>query len=219
MPDREERGGGSSWAFALATTLTLVRLPIALAFFVMMVAATSGAEDTIATAIGVGGAIRMAAWILLAIGTGLLALGEVSDLLDGVIARRFNVVSELGATLDPFADSISRLLVYAGLAYGGLVLPVVPLVMALRDITVAYSRILLARRGGSARSRISGKLKAWVQGIGSFVLLLGPLYWPYSGQEVMVYASWTVAGVTLLSSVEYVVAGVAALARMDRGTQ
>lgn len=43
-----------------------------------------------------------------AILTLILAVSAISDLLDGKIARRFNMVSELGKILDPVADKITQ---------------------------------------------------------------------------------------------------------------
>ena len=43
-----------------------------------------------------------------AILTLILVLSAISDLLDGKIARRFNMVSELGKILDPVADKITQ---------------------------------------------------------------------------------------------------------------
>ena len=38
----------------------------------------------------------------------ILVVSAISDLLDGKIARRFNMVSELGKILDPVADKITQ---------------------------------------------------------------------------------------------------------------
>ena len=105
----------------------------------------------------------------------LLLVIEFTDLYDGIIARKFDLVSEAGATLDPYADSVSRLIIYWALAAQGLVLWYVPLIMALRDITVAYSRIVMAQNNRTVSAKKSGKLKATVQAIGAFFALLGPL--------------------------------------------
>lgn len=43
-----------------------------------------------------------------AILTLILVVSAISDLLDGKIARRFNMVSELGKILDPVADKITQ---------------------------------------------------------------------------------------------------------------
>ena len=39
---------------------------------------------------------------------GLLALSGLSDMFDGMIARRFNQITELGKMLDPFADKLTQ---------------------------------------------------------------------------------------------------------------
>ncbi len=53
----------------------------------------------------------------------LLGLISVTDLLDGMLARRLDQVSEIGKMLDPVAD---RLVVFAGVV-GGMVAGLVPL--------------------------------------------------------------------------------------------
>lgn len=44
-------------------------------------------------------------WVYLAL---ILALSGISDFLDGKIARRFNMISELGKVLDPIADKLTQ---------------------------------------------------------------------------------------------------------------
>ena len=143
----------------LVTAVTVVRIPIAVAFAVSFLLMTPSLTR---------------AWI------GLILLGaiEASDMLDGLLARRLKATSEWGATLDPYADSFSRLVVYWTLAVGGVALAAVPLVMALRDVTVAYCRISLARQGRTVAAHMSGKIKAVVQGAGAMLLVGGPIYLP-----------------------------------------
>ena len=44
-----------------------------------------------------------------------LILSLISDIIDGFIARRFHMETEIGAKLDSFADNLNYLLVFAGL--------------------------------------------------------------------------------------------------------
>ncbi len=171
--------------YILIQSMTLMRIPLSLLFFVILTAC----EESTAT---------------LAIALVLLLLVETTDAVDGHIARHFNLASEYGATLDPYADSISRLIVYSALASKSLVLLLVPLVMALRDITVAYARILLAKMDRSVSARLSGKIKAIVQAIGAFLAILGPYYWERVGDWSFYLLSWIIITVTFLSSIEYV---------------
>lgn len=133
----------------------------------------------------------------------LIGLIELSDLLDGYLARKMGIVTEWGAMLDPYADSISRLIIYWGFASSGLVLLVVPLVMAFRDITVAYCRITLTRFNHTVSAKLSGKIKAIVQGCGSVFIVLSPLYKGYTGSWPNTLVSWIIIIVTLASIVEY----------------
>lgn len=136
----------------------------------------------------------------------LLLVGELTDALDGFIARRFGLATEVGAMLDPWADSISRLVVYWSLACSGLANVLVPLVMAVRDITVSYCRITWTRKGLSVGARLSGKLKAIVQAIAAFALLSGPLYSEIGPPWVKELLCWSVIAVTAYSGIDYFVA-------------
>ncbi|MBM4370667.1 MAG: CDP-alcohol phosphatidyltransferase family protein [Deltaproteobacteria bacterium] len=148
-------------------------------------------------------------WLLAAVLV-LLGLIELTDLLDGQLARRTGNVTEEGAMLDPYADSVARLVVYWGLSQAGLALALVPLAMAVRDVTVATCRITLSRHGRSVAAKLSGKVKAVVQGGVAALLILGPAYWPFTGEWTIAALSWVVIVVTLLSAIQYAMAAVAA---------
>jgi CDP-diacylglycerol---glycerol-3-phosphate 3-phosphatidyltransferase len=175
--------------FIILQTLTLLRIPLAILFAAILLALNHQ---------GIGFILSLS----------ILLLIEATDLFDGPIARHFGLSSEYGATLDPYADSISRIIVYFSIALSGLVLLILPLFMALRDITVAYSRIILAKKGLSVSAKRSGKIKATFQAIGGIAALFGPYYWDTIGKWSFYFLSWTLIIVTLLSAVEYVSAAV-----------
>lgn len=171
--------------FLIVQSVTLARVPLALAFAVILL----GNPGTTVTIV---------------LCTVLLALMELSDALDGQLARRLSVVSELGAMLDPYADSVSRITVYWALASVGLMtLSFIPLVMAIRDITVAYCRIVWTRSGQSVSAQWSGKVKAVVQGTGAFVFLCSPSLLPSMSPWLVPAMSWIVLLVTLASMIDY----------------
>jgi CDP-diacylglycerol--glycerol-3-phosphate 3-phosphatidyltransferase len=175
--------GTSKSRLFLVQAVTLGRIPLAIAF----AAALLGMDKSPAA---------------FTVGTLLLAAVELSDFLDGILARRLNAVSQWGALLDPYADSISRIIIYWALACEGFALAIVPMGMAFRDITVAYCRIVMTWRNRAVQSNWSGKIKAWVQGTGAFLLLLGPSCLGPVTSPV----SWVVFVATLASAIEYVVA-------------
>jgi len=176
----------------LVLALTLARLPLAVAFAALFL--TAGAS-----------AARILAGLL------LLGLMELSDVFDGLAARRLGVVSEWGAMLDPYADSFSRLVVFWTLAATGYVLWITVLVMALRDVTVSYCRVTLTRHGRTVQAKLSGKIKAIVQAVAGLIIVAGPAFETWTGAWIYPALSWLVAAVTAASAVEYVAAAFAAV--------
>ncbi len=177
--------GTKRFRFFLVLLLTISRGPLAVSFAVLFLTAGPG-------------------WTRVALGLFLLAAMELTDLLDGFAARRFGVVTEWGAALDPYMDSFSRLIVYWTLACAGLILPLVPLIMALRDVTVAYCRVFLARAGHTVAANWSGKIKAVVQATVAIVIVGEPVYRSALGSWPASLGAWVVIVVTLASAVEYV---------------
>jgi CDP-diacylglycerol--glycerol-3-phosphate 3-phosphatidyltransferase len=171
-------------AFFLVQALTVVRIPLCIAVASLLL--IFGTDI----------------WVL-ATCTVVLAAAELTDMLDGMLSRKLGVTSEIGATLDPYADSVSRIIVYWGLACAGLANVGVPLVLAVRDVTASYCRIAWVRSGKSAGARISGKVKAIVQAAGAFLLLLSPLYVHVTGSWVPEVISWCVIAVTAYSGCDY----------------
>ncbi|MBN1411536.1 MAG: CDP-diacylglycerol--glycerol-3-phosphate 3-phosphatidyltransferase [Spirochaetales bacterium] len=94
---------------------------------------------------------------------------ELSDLLDGLIARRNNAVSDLGKVLDPFADSISRLTYFICLMGVGILPLWMLLIFIYRDISVSFIRLLLVKKGVVQGAKWSGKIKAWLYAIFAFI--------------------------------------------------
>ena len=91
---------------------------------------------------------------------------EVSDLLDGHLARMFKQETELGKVLDPFADSLSRLTYFVAFAGSGIMPFWILLILIYRDVGVAYIRVMISREKVLLPARLSGKIKAWVYAIG-----------------------------------------------------
>jgi CDP-diacylglycerol--glycerol-3-phosphate 3-phosphatidyltransferase len=134
-----------------------------------------------------------------------VALLEVSDMLDGWLARRLGAVSDFGKLFDPFADAVSRFIVFWALAQAGSCWATVPVVMAVRDLATAYTRLQVSRQGGDVSARWSGKVKAIVQGACALALAAGPLYWGELKGAVVAAASVAVLAITVASLIDYVV--------------
>lgn len=147
---------GDEGRFRTVTWITVSRIPVSIAL-VLLITLADPSQWTVTIGLLI-----------------LLTFIEVSDGLDGYLARKWGVGSEWGAMLDPYSDSVARLIVYFGLGQAGLVHPALLLVMAFRDVTVAYCRILLTQAGRSVAAMLSGKIKAVVQAVGAYAAVLSP---------------------------------------------
>lgn len=105
----------------------------------------------------------------------LIAYSELTDMLDGYLARRDNCVTSLGKLLDPLSDSISRFIYFFAFGYMGLFPIWLVIILFVRDIIVAYIRTYMSLMGIAMGARFSGKAKALVQFGGQYLLLFALL--------------------------------------------
>ncbi len=148
-------------------------------------------------------------WVLL----GLLLVSEMSDFFDGFLARRWNKVSDLGKILDPMADTIFRLSVFFAFTQGEIALPLFfPLLLFIRDAVISYLRTLCALKGVVLAARLSGKLKAILQGCATFAMLILFCFYTHKAlslEKLQLYSfwmMWVVTVYTLFSGLEYIMA-------------
>lgn len=85
---------------------------------------------------------------------------EISDVLDGAVARKQNIVSDLGKLFDPFADVISRLTYFVTFAAVGIMPVWIVLLILYREYTIIFLRMMMYRTGTAMAARKGGKLKA-----------------------------------------------------------
>lgn len=90
----------------------------------------------------------------------LFAAIEVSDLLDGMVARGQKTVSAFGKLFDPFADVFARMTYFFCFAIEGLMPLWAFLLILYREFCQLFLRMLLAERGIAMAARPGGKLKA-----------------------------------------------------------
>ncbi len=89
----------------------------------------------------------------------LYGVMELTDLLDGKIARGRGLVTDLGKVLDPFSDVICHLSFFTCLLTVG-IMPVWTFILILwREFTQSFTRMLMMGRGKAMAANIFGKSK------------------------------------------------------------
>lgn len=72
----------------------------------------------------------------------IFIISGISDAVDGIIARRFGLVSTLGAYLDPLADKVLLVSIYIALGYTGTLPAWIIIMVVSRDILIIGGIIL-----------------------------------------------------------------------------
>jgi len=108
--------------------------------------------------------ITISAWTLIVL---CIAI-EMSDLLDGIIARRMNLITDLGKVLDPFANVISRITYFLCLAYSGIMPLWIFIIILYRELSVIFLRMIMMGRGVVMAANIWGKAKAVLYAVSGF---------------------------------------------------
>jgi CDP-diacylglycerol---glycerol-3-phosphate 3-phosphatidyltransferase len=161
------------------------------------------------------------AWIWICAALALLI--EISDMLDGRIARARGQVTDFGKVFDPVADSLSRQTIFISFMVAGIIPWWLYIVFFYRDALLQLLRIICASSGFVLAARQSGKLKAVLQGMGTFGVLavvalqgyhvawMPARFWGFHP------AFWVMvvpAAFTLLSIADYVVPNVGMIKKM-----
>lgn len=112
-------------------------------------------------------------------------LASLTDFLDGYIARKYNLVSDLGKFLDPIADKmlVNGLFIFLCFPWSyspfSMVVPAFCVViMIVRDLVVDGMRLMAAAKGKVVAANMWGKVKTVAQMVAIPVILLNG--WPFS---------------------------------------
>jgi CDP-diacylglycerol--glycerol-3-phosphate 3-phosphatidyltransferase len=146
----------------------------------------------------------------------MVLLAEVSDLLDGFLARRWGQVSNLGKILDPYADSTFHLtcfFAFSTASHGRWIPLWLVMVLFYREVLIHVIRKLGVERGIYISARTSGKFKTFCQassiiGLLGYGMLTGPSLagdgLPLLGSVDLPLVLITIAvAVTAFSAVDY----------------
>ena len=114
----------------------------------------------------------------------LFVIASLTDMLDGKIARKYNLVTDMGKFLDPVADKllVNLTLIYLALPHFGTNNAVIPvscvIIMIGRDLIIDAFRLVASTKGSVVAANIFGKLKTVFQMVAIPMVLLNS--WPFA---------------------------------------
>lgn len=143
----------------------------------------------------------------------ILVFCELTDLVDGYLARKKNQVTDLGKIIDPMADSITNISVFFTFTQGWIDIPILLVfVFFYREFFISTLRTICALKGFALAARRSGKIKTLLLAIVGIIIVL--LLIPFTmGLLPLDYLRWisvslvSIAAIySVISAVDYVYA-------------
>ncbi|MDR1410652.1 MAG: CDP-diacylglycerol--glycerol-3-phosphate 3-phosphatidyltransferase [Spirochaetaceae bacterium] len=129
----------------------------------------------------------------------IFVVSEISDLIDGKLARSRNEVSDFGKFYDPFADTLVQLTNFLCFVMDGILPVILLLIFLYREFSVLFIRNLMLRKGVAMGARMGGKIKTVVY-IASCALALLAASFKRLGQNGAVF-DWTrIAAIAFFSA-------------------
>jgi CDP-diacylglycerol--glycerol-3-phosphate 3-phosphatidyltransferase len=139
--------------------------------------------------------------------TFVFTLGALTDILDGWVARKFNMYSDFGAFLDPVADklAVTITLFIVVQRHNTVYMALLAAVIVGREITISALREWMAQMGSHGLVKVAGlgKIKTIFQMVALGCLLFQQPLWGLPifliGQTLLTIA----AALTLWSGIDY----------------
>jgi len=143
--------------------------------------------------------LPLADWAIRLITAAIFALTSLTDMLDGKIARKYNLVTDFGKFADPLADKMLTTAALLWFVEIGQMPAWALLIVLVREFAVSGLRMVASDKGRVIAAGWSGKVKT-ASTMGCIILMFLPI--PAVVNTVCV---WVIALTTLYSGVEYFV--------------
>ena len=154
------------------------------------------------------------------VAAGVFILASLTDAADGKIARKYNLITDLGKFLDSLADKILVIsIMLAFIALGRLSAWAV-MIIILREFAVSGLRMIAAAKGEVIAAKMIGKIKTVTQMIALIYLMFEPLLMKlfglgFDGYPVRLCAVTVIGDIlfgicvvmTIVSGVDYLIKG------------
>lgn len=102
----------------------------------------------------------------------IFAVASITDMIDGKLARKYNLITEFGKLMDPLADKILVIAALIMLIEKDLIFGWIVLIIIARELLVTSMRLVAVNSGKVIAASIWGKMKTVTQLVGIVIILL-----------------------------------------------
>ena len=135
---------------------------------------------------------------------GVFAVASLTDLADGYIARKYNLITDFGKLMDPLADKLMSLSVMLSLTVKGIIPWPAPVLLLLKEGTMVVGGLILYSKKVVVYSEWIGKLAQTVV-VGSLLsCFFHQWILEHLGFPLHVYLVWAGVALTLIALIYYI---------------
>lgn len=138
------------------------------------------------------------------IATVIFAVASLTDMLDGQIARKYNMVTNFGKLMDPLADKVLTAAAMICLVELGDLAAWIAVVIIFREYLITGLRSVAASENIVVAANIGGKVKTVCQMIALILLMLKPQVVALCGIDIGLWLMYVAVALTIYSGAEYV---------------
>ena len=136
----------------------------------------------------------------------IFMIASLTDFLDGYLARKYNLVTDLGKVMDAIADKVLVNGVLIVLAVEGYISVVVPVVIVSRDIFVDSIKMVAGQKSGAVGASKAGKFKTAFMLVGITLLFFQDIPFSLLGVNFVSRTIIMIATVlSVISGIQYYV--------------
>ena len=138
-------------------------------------------------------------WIALAI----FIVASLTDMLDGKIARKYNLVTDFGKFMDPLADKLLVCSAMIGLIELGRIPAWIVIIIIAREFTISGFRLIAADKGRVIAASYWGKFKTTFQMIMVILMIANiEISWVQVLTQIIM---WIALILTIVSLIDYLI--------------
>ena len=145
-------------------------------------------------------------FLMSCLSAGMFLLISFTDMLDGKIARKYNLITDFGKFLDPLADKILVTSVMIAFIDMGYISSLAVIIIIIREFLVTSLRLVAASSNTVIAASNLGKLKTVIQMIVLTVLFFFPQITAFAyGTIIINILVWAAVLITVVSGADYVI--------------
>lgn len=167
----------------LANKLTIFRVVLIVPFLIFLFAHFGNGANNIIAAI-------------------IFVVASATDMLDGYVARKYNMITNFGKFMDPLADKLLVDLALISLAVLNRINVFIVIIIIAREFIISGFRLVAADKGNVIAASVWGKFKTIFQMIATFLLIID-----FKGKPMIVITNifvYIALILTILSLIDYI---------------